>query len=157
MLYLYTLSEALCLIAAPVYTARKFVDRMVKHFANDSRSIPYRPDLSQRWREANRRALRRHRLTLKEREHLSRQQLSRLESQVMKFLRYGGFLRQGNLPRRFDHLESPLDVISKEIDFVVGQLEELLSAKLRQVGISPSKGLRTDQLEAELLQFWKNS
>lgn len=80
---------------------------------------------------------------LKERESLSRQQLlSCLESQVVKFLRYGGLL---------------LDVISKEIDFVEAQLEELLSTKLQQVGISPNKGLRTDQLEAELLQFWKNS
>jgi hypothetical protein len=95
---------------------------------------------------------------LKERESLSRQQLlSCLESQVVKFLRYGGLLPQGNLPRRFDHLESSLDVISKEIDFVEGQLEELLSTKLHQVGISPNKGLRTDQLEAELIRFWKNS
>jgi hypothetical protein len=74
----------------------------------------------------------------------------------MKFLRYGGLLPQGNLPRRFDHLDSSLDVICEEICFVEKQLEELLSTKLRQVGVFPNKGLRTEQLEAELLQFWKN-
>jgi hypothetical protein len=152
MILLSTLSNALCLLSTPVSGARKFVDRMVEHFTNVSPSIHYNPDTNQCRREANRKACKKYRLKRLTREQL----LSRLESGVMKFLCYGGLLPQGNLPRRFDHLHSSLDVICEEIGFVERQLEELLSTKLRQVGVFPNKGLRTEQLEAELLHFWKN-
>lgn len=135
----------------PVSEARKFVNRMVEHFINDSPSIYYNPDTNQRRREANQKACGKYRLKRLTREQL----LSRLESQVIKFLRYGSLLPQGNLPRHFNHLDSSLNVICEEICFVKKQLEELLSTKLRQVGVFPNKGLRTEQLEAELLQFWK--